>query len=107
MTPEQAAALARSLYPSHAEAAAALILAATEKEPSEIRERAAKALRVLDPDEPLGSLYDGPAWTAALSIATLLVGSVSGVRPDRQRVAGLLRALCGEAARIHENERAA
>jgi hypothetical protein len=108
MRPEKAFEIAANLYHGHP-AAPTLVLEAVHGLTQERRLRSAMALRCLDPDEPLpiSEVEAGPAWTAALSIATLLVGNVSGTRHDRQRVAGLLRALCVEASRIHESERAA
>jgi hypothetical protein len=74
----------------------------------ERRERSRLALRLLDPAEPLDYLStpEGPAWQAALAIAYLLVANVSGTRGDRQRIAGLLAALCREAAQLRIQEAA-
>jgi len=108
VTPEQAQEIARNLYAGHP-AAAALMLEAVHGATEERRQRSALALRVLDPKEmlPFIETGDGPAWQAALGVAYLLVATVSATRSDGQRVAGMLAALTGEAARIRARERAA
>lgn len=108
MTLDEAREIAANCYGAHP-AAAALILEAIGGATLERRERSRLALRLLDPAEPLNYLLappEGAAWTAALSIASLLVTNVSGTRRDRQRIVGLLSALCAEAERLRELEAA-
>lgn len=107
MTPQEALDIAARLYGDHP-AAAALMLEAIHSSTEERRLRSALALRCLDPQEvmPFIEVGGGAAWQAAVGIAVLLVSNVSGNRRDRQRCAGLLSALCREAARLRQQEAA-
>ena len=108
MRAEMAVDIARNLYDDHP-AAAALMLEAIHGATRERRERSALALRCLDPDEALSflELPGGPAWTAAQSLAYLLIGNISATRDQRKRVASLLGAVCRAAASLRSLESAA
>jgi hypothetical protein len=85
MTPDEAAVLAG---PFHHPAAAALIIEAANAPGWERRERSRRALAILNPDRPMvdGLQLGGsvPEWAEAIGLA------------------GLLVALCREAARVRE-----
>jgi hypothetical protein len=98
MTPAKARELAQDLYQAHAEAAAVLIVQATDPEPSEARQRAVRALLALDPWEPF---VPEPAHALATAIGCLVIGLLyRSERSERARIAGLLDAVVREAGRI-------
>ncbi|MCL4820374.1 MAG: hypothetical protein KJ067_14610 [Vicinamibacteria bacterium] len=107
MTPSQARVIAVELY-HLPEAAAPLIVAATDPQRSEDRERAARALRWLDRSEDLGALALDPANPGpdpllpfALAVATVQLECLRHAdERERRRLANLLQAVGREAAAI-------
>ena len=98
MTPARARELsALFLIP---EAAVWLLPVSCSPERSELRGRAAAALRALDPDapppEPVQAL-DVAAWGFARCLTEL---ATTASRDRRRRLAPLLAAVCAEAARL-------
>ena len=86
------------------ECAELLMLRATDPTAPEMARRCSQALAWLDPDDPLPlTMRRGESATEriTLALATLLTSVFTGAgRQDRSRVAGLLRAVLSEAARI-------
>jgi hypothetical protein len=89
-------------------AASILFEAASAPAPSEQRTRAGMALAWLDPQRDLGELAldvatpgDDPLMPFALAVATVQLEVLRGADArDRRRLAGLLHAVCKEAAGI-------
>lgn len=103
MTRADASRIAKQLYAEHAEAAESLIVQAADTRPTEARERAARALRCLDPDEPFSS---SPVSEFARGIATLVCGAVHAADyGERVRLAGLLDAILVEADSLRRRSR--
>lgn len=90
------------------DAAEVLHEAATALAPSEQRTRARRALAWLDPQRDVGELAldhanpgDDPLMPFALAVATVQLECLRHAdRRERHRLAGLLRAVCREAAAI-------
>jgi hypothetical protein len=100
MTSAKVRELAQGLYQAHAEAAAALIVQATDPKPSEARQRAVRALLALDPEEPF---IPEPAYGLASAVGYLVLGLLYRTdRTERLRIAGLLDAVLREAAQIRQ-----
>lgn len=107
MDPEQARVVAVKHY-HLPEAAAPLIVAATDPQRSEDRERASRALLWLDRSEDLGALAldlanpgPDPLMPFALAVASVLLESLRQAdERERRRLANLLGAVCREASAI-------
>lgn len=103
MSPAQAREIVRELGYVLPEAAVSLMVAATADEPSEARERAFRALQILNPDVPLPVALDD----VGAAFGRVLVDCMR--RADRrefQRLRPLLSQLLQEAQRIARREAA-